>query len=425
MPPEEHQAEGEGEVGPLVDGIRVIDTPRVALVRTNPTAIVVLLAGSILLATGIAFALTHFSGVQDTVQTVIPEREPARPPVVTAPRYLVVPDTNIRVLLPVDWRESRVGDTVPTGITAPRSALTHPDRACRIVYASIETATLKNEYRTGNEHIDIMRDAHFVGRIERAVPVHSTDGAEAAPPAPYPVGEIAFAYQPLFYDNGSDDVTRTAWVLFSTSDVPLDPLCIEQFEALVRSYTPHFEPVVLTRDITGVLTIEDYTDRAPEIGTVLLWRDGTGPAHLVATLDTGMINKPTLTGDTLYYVGTEGLLKVYRLIDTLPPQIVPLPLDPEATVHDFRVVDGSVEYLTGMWCVQTPESCDLVHASFDPATGTSTVHAEHVTDYTLLTTAESPSAQSVASLTLTGGTLTPGPSRFEGIVTIRQDIAVY
>ncbi|MBP9760043.1 MAG: hypothetical protein KBD24_01605 [Candidatus Pacebacteria bacterium] len=413
-----HEATPE-DTHALVDGIRVVDKPRIALVRTDPLAIIVLLILTALMALGIAFALTHHNRTREVVQTVIPDHTPIVPTILDGPRATIYERWNFSAHLPLDWRETRETLPTPGGVLSRHHTYIHPSNQCVIAYGEFDTATRTKNYLPTVPGEDVTRNETFIGRVERLIPTTqstTTPDTSTSTTTSYRAGEIALAYQPLFYDNGTHDATRNVWVLFSRDDTPVQSPCHDDFVQLVHSLEPYYTDHALSRDDTGLIYVESDAVR----GTHLLFRDDEDQtAYHVATLDRGLIFKPTLYEGILYYVGTEGLLKRYQLFTTTDPTTVPLSLDAEESVNDFRVASNTIEYLGGLWCGDTTAKCDLTHYNHDTLLATTTMLAEHITEHSFTST-----DTMVQSLKLTDSTLTLGPNRFEGVLVERIPIAM-
>jgi len=409
----------------LVDGIRVIDRPRVALIRTDPVAIVFLLGFSLALGLGIAFVLTHTNlGKRELpIMPVVQTQTPVTPPVAVAPATLSLERWNQQVVIPAEWKPAKLSTTLPQNFGEAEHVYAIAGTTCHVAYAAFTPPSDEATYPRTADNTRLVRDETLVAQIERriAATTYATDTPSTqAADAPFVAHEIALSYQPLYYDNGSGDTTRNAWVLFSADETPLDSRCFAEFVTFMRSVEPYYPSRTLTRRDEGLLYVEEQENA----GSMLLFRDrDTNNASVVATLDSGAIFKPTYVDGSLYYVGTEGTLKRYTLFETDGPQTIPLPLGAEDSVHDFVVAGETITYLSGIWCRTDETSCELTLAEYDIANTTTTQLASGVSEPRI--TDNAPALTMVMSLDTTNGAVSAGPEQFAGSALDRVAIATY
>jgi len=398
------------EDGTLLDGDYVQDRPKVAVVRTDPLAVGVLLALSVLLATGIAFVLTHYNTAREKAQAVIPV--PTRPPA-TAPQPIATTSTvaleavNTTSVLPVSWRTARRAPTLPTGVSIPEIVYTNTEQQCTLVYVPFAPRTEVVDFVRTATPTDVFSDRVLKGRIEY-YSASTTRGEE----------HIAFSYTPLFYDNGRNDNTNNAWVLFAHNLTPPNQTCIDDLALLIQSEERAYDEYRVSAKKRGTLFIETHDP----LGTLLLYTaEPEASARQVGQLDIGNIFRPTLVNTTLYYVGTDGHLKVYELFDISPPQTLPLPLTQDESVHDFVVSTTSVEYLSGNWCRDDSARCTLTRARYNITTASTTVLETEVVEPDLPT---NETYARIFALTVASGSATSSTSSIPGFVTARVPIRV-
>lgn len=396
------------EDGTLLDGDYVQDRPKVAVVRTDPLAIGVLIVLSLLVAAGIAFILTHNNTAREKAEAVMPVHTPvATPQPVATTTPVVLEDVNTTSILPTSWRTTRRAPMLPTGITQPDTVYTNAETGCILVYTPFVPQTGAVTYTQNATPTDVFSGTILKGRIEYRN-ASTTHGKEY----------IALSYSPLFYDNGKDDGTNNAWVLFANELTEPDQACIDDLTLLLRSQERAYEQHEPSPKDRGNLFIETHG----RLGTLLLFRTEKNPETLMVTpLDSGNIFRPTLVDTTLYFVGTKGRLKTYSMSGNRPPEILPLPLNTEDSVHDFSVGTSSIEYLSGTWCREDSAPCTLTHTRYDMATASTTI---------LDTDVIAPDLPSNATyvrtnvLTITSGTATSSVRTIPGFVTARVPIRV-
>jgi len=283
---------------------------------------------------------------------------------------------NFTAAIPVGWSE-RASDAapLPEGFTAPKRLFAADNDGCYAAYAEFHTIMHNNEYPQTAYSTDLRKDSMFHAKLERRIPPsHGTTGSVRAKDSLYEPYEVALAYWPLYYDNGSGGATNNVWVLFTASSAPISLQCQTRFLELLVSLAPIYGNHALTRNDNGILTIEQSSARGAE----LLFQSEGGTRMKVARFDDGLIYKPTLVGDTLYYVGTDGMLRMLALFDTHEPVMIALDLPDGDLVNDFYVYDTTLYYLAGAWCQNYKATCDLSLYSYDIGTGDHKLLAEGI-----------------------------------------------
>jgi hypothetical protein len=468
---------------PLVDGIQVVSKPRLAVVKTNLTTVLLLLAGTALLAVSIAFVLTYDTQSSNTVVTEEMLTHIASTTAAKHENEVSFERWNFHAVLPHGWVELTESVPLPLEVTEPKRTYVLPGTSCAITYAEFPALADNADYPRTSPNADIIQNDRFVGRVERRIaPTHASSTHNVATTsAPYLSHEIALVYHPLYYDNGTGDITRNAWILFSQDDTPVASACHDDFLKLVGSIGPHYEHHLLTKKDAGLFYIEQHD----VLGATLLFRDTTTEtAYVAAILDTGTIYRPTFSDDVFYFVAQNGTLGTHTLFPDTATSSTHLYLANGASVHDFLLTPGNIYYLAGTWCNQRMAECDLTLSRFDRTLDTSTTLAEHVPARSILgqdkdgvlylayreddvgntsgtvhtydptsatltelyrynvDTENTPaytvhhetladitsrfvtSAHKVASLRLADGVLATGPTTFEGVVTTRIPIRI-
>ncbi len=411
--------------------------------QNQPTAhiptLVITLVTTALLLPGLGYLYTRLSqGHMATVPTQSFETAPTQPPVTPEKiqrAILHIDRYNLLANLPEGWHETQVPNDMPPHVVNPLVAATHPDAQCTAVYATLATKPFHELYvSTGEE--DIVRNKTHIARIEYRIATTTNLFAEQEPARATSSPTIAYTYQPLYYDNGSHDVTRNAWVIYSNNGSSLSELCKDGFRTLTNSLVRHFEEQPLTRNDSGLLYMETHQGA----GTFLLFRNSVDNiARVVTTLDVGAIFKPTLRDGTLTFIGTRGDIRSYALFSETPAFTHPIVLTDDESVSDFRSIEHTLFYLVGPWCRSESTPCALTLMEYNHTTSNSNVIATNIDrpNIDALSLEESTVASSTAellnakptaivhALTLQNGALTTGPSLFEGSVAERIPFIVY
>ena len=395
--------------------------------RSSPVAIVALLLVTLLVASGVTWFVTqqHTEHTAQEVTSSLPATTTAStslaattPPPPPPQETVTFSREGFRITLPEGWRSVPPTMMLPEGMSGAVQAFALPGTTCTIAYATMGTAA---EYVQTTGYTDVTNNEHLLGRIERRIPATYASTSTTAPEvkhsaSPYEPHEFAFSYQPLYYDNASDDATRNAFVLFGPNGATVARECHGDFIALIGSIAEALPQYTLTPSDRGVLSIQ--TSRT---GTDLLFRTyPTQELYRIARLSAGAVFKPTLQRETLYYVHNSGALYAYPLFAASAPLRLPLPLAPGERVNDFEVASDTIEYLRGTWCRSTPEECALTHEAYDLATGMVTTLETDVSTPTL--EAEEEMAQ---SLVVEQGTIAEGPQNPKGIAPQRIPIVTY
>ncbi len=412
------------ETGPI-DGIQPPERqgrPRESVI----VPVVAFLAITALLVPIFAYLHTRFLQQPETEQIAQPQATTTpEVPSVTLPPVLHMERYNVAVNLPEGWQETVIPAQLPPYVAEPSIALTHPEARCTVVYATLATEPFKEYYLPTREEEDMMRADTHVTRIEYRT---ASDTAPVADDGAVPRATsttLAYAYYPLYYDNGSHDTTRNAWVAYSSNNEPLSERCMADFRTLTGSLVREFTIQPLSRNDVGLLYLETH----PE-GTLLLFRsDADSIARVVTRLDGGAIFKPTLHDGTITFIGTAGTLRSYTLFANVPAVDIPLSIGAGESVNDFRVLGNTFHYLAGPWCRtnETPCSLDLMRSDRTtgvsetietditaPALDTLSIEEGSVLDAsTIEMLAAQPSAV-VHSLRIQDGSLSHGPELFEG-----------
>lgn len=424
-----------------IDGVRVVETPKRS--RTDHVLrVVTFLVITALLIPVLGYLYTHLTRPQPAMPTepqattTVPVAEtPTLSPVHVA-RY------NVTATPPDGWSATPSPVETPTHVTEPLVTLTHPEAHCTIVYATLATEPFTEYYRQVGEGEDVMRSNYHVTRIEYRVASGTTVLEEGAEPHAEENAEphatpatLAFAYHPLYYDNGTHDASRNAWIVFSTDDT-LSEQCVRDFRLLTASLVREFPVRPLSRTDTGLLYLETH----PE-GTMLLFRNDTeSTARVVARLDLGAVFKPTLHDGTITFIGTAGTLRSYTLFSESPATDIPLSLAQGASVNDFRIIGDSLYSLTGPWCRTGETPCALELVRYDRVDGSTVTLETEVGSPRLeahsfedVATVDTETAEILAaepatvvhSLRVEGGSLSHGPELFEGSVAGRIPFVTY
>lgn len=431
---EEHREKDATDQMPLLDGIRVHDKPRIALVRANPFAVGILLFITLLGITGTAYVITKNEHSRHTAETILSRtQKPVAPPKMQEILPTPFERWNFSVTLPLNVQET---ENVPiTDVPfAPTHTYTVTNTTCRIAYGTLSATTTTQTHHARTGQTNILRDNSLVTRIERRTPSEHTVTDVASSSTPYEPHEFAFAYYPLYYRNETLGLTRNAWILFSSSDTPVSEECHTVFADMLQTLTARYDAHALTRTDTGIL----YIEHDARVGARLLFRSATDNiARSVATLDTGLIFTPTLFEDTLYYIRTDGTLGSVSLFSGENPHTVPLSLGDRASVHDYAVTPDGIYYLSGTWCIADDTPCDLTLGVYDTRSGTTTVLHTGITTPNMQSLAdaeydmpflsayvENPPSRT-ASLLLKDQTVADGSSVFEGIENRHVPITRY
>jgi hypothetical protein len=394
-----------------LDGIRIVETPRVRPPKVNPFAVLGIVLGTFILSVAFAFGLQWYEAhsvitaneAYPTATTSVPN-EPLPKPKPVQKRF---PDYTFTADIPSEWRESAEYSTTPRTLQSTLYTYEQRMTPCRTVYGQIETAVHASESIQAQESLNVLRNKSLVTRAEYyTLPAGTTT----------PVSQdVVQAYYPLYYDNGSSDDTRNVWMLYTNDASPIPDECERSFLIFLSSLHPEFQEYALSKNDTGTLFIEQHE----ELGSVLLYRPlDTQLTYHITTLASGDIFKPTLVGDTLYYVNTEGFLYAYPLVTRVAPTRVPFAMATDESVNDFIVKDTTIHALTGMWCHDDDDTvCDLTHRTYDLTTQTETVLEEGLT-LPLLPTSETPTTSSAISFTQ--GTLEAEQDTLGGFTTARK-----
>lgn len=229
---QEHRNDGTQSI----DGIRVVEVPPRNQFTIQISLLVVVLMTTAFLVPVLGYLYTHIPHERVLPVTAQPSEttpllttpEPVQQHTVRIDRY------NLLANLPEGWHETQVPVDMPPHVTNPLVAVTYPDAQCTAVYATLTTKPFHELYVSIGEE-DIVRDGTHIARIEYRIA--TTTGTLTAPQEVSTSSSptIAYTYQPLYYDNGSHDVTRNAWVIYSNNGSSLSEPCKSGFRALTHS----------------------------------------------------------------------------------------------------------------------------------------------------------------------------------------------
>lgn len=416
-----------------IDGVRVVETPKRSR-NDHVLQVAAFLVITALLIPVLGYLYTRLirtqppALIEPQATTTIPVAETPAPSPVHIARY------NVTATPPEGWRTAPTPVEVPAYVTEPLVTLTHPEAHCTIVYTTLATEPFAEYYLQIGEGEDVMRSNYHVTRIEYRV-ASGTNPLENGIEPHATSATLAFAYHPLYYDNGTHDTSRNAWVAYST-DGALSEQCVRDFRSLTASLVREFPVRPLSRTDTGLLYLETH----PE-GTLLLFRSDTDSvARVVTRLDLGALFKPTLLDGTITFIGTAGTLRSYTLFSDLPATDIPLSITQGASVNDFRIIGDSLYSLIGPWCRtgETPCALDLVRydrvdgstVTLESEVGSPRLEAHSFDDVATsdAETAELLAAEPAAvvhSLRVENGSLSHGPELFEGSVAGRIPFVTY